>query len=456
MTEPLKIKLKPWQDDFYATDARYPAIVSGWGTGKTMTLIILAIKLAEESPNNLGLICRKEFVDLRDSTIADFEKYTGIKVPTNKDVVFPNGSRIMFRHGKELDILKNTNLGFAFMEQAEEFETSEQFNFLIGRLRRDGVKRHRLGIIANTNGHNWIWRLWKWNEMQDKNYQLSEATTFDCQDILPKDYIESLHALKTSEPKVYNRFVMNSWDEADIENYVLPDKLIRELVNRECPIVDRRRLVVCDGSRGGADRTVIYGFEGTSRIYQKILRTPETDDTMRTAGHIVIAKEQIKAEMIINDAIGVGAGISDVLRQQGQNVHDIVSSSREGLFNPNKVYNLRDEMWWTVREMMLDRAVNVPADEELIAELSATKYYPDSSGRIKIESKDLIKERLGKSPDLADAYVMGLYGMKVLRSMFPTKDKYRILAEEEIVELKSRDSQRDKVMSGANNRYGLY
>ena len=154
------VKLRPYQYEFMQSEARYPSMVCGWGTGKSMCLILKCLKAAKDHPNNLVLIVRYSFTDLRDSTMRDFERYTGITIPSNKDVTLANGSTIMFRHGSELATLQNINLGSFGIEQAEEFDSANEFNMLRGRLRREGVP-HFGAVIANAQGHNWIWNLWE-------------------------------------------------------------------------------------------------------------------------------------------------------------------------------------------------------------------------------------------------------------------------------------------------------
>jgi len=46
------------------------------------------------------------------------------------------------------------------------------------------------------------------------------------------------------------------------------------------------------------------------------------------------------------------------------------------------------------------------ADEDFAAQVTATKWKPDSKGRIRIEEKDEIKRRIGRSPDDADAVAL--------------------------------------------------
>ena len=189
-------------------------MVSAWGTGKSLCLILRVLRLCEQYPNNLALICRKEFTDLRDSTIKDFELYTGIKVPSHKDVKLPNGSVIMFRHGEELNTLQNINLGVCGIEQAEEFDDDSQWFMLFGRMRRKDCGNPSLFLIANANGDNWINRLWPLPDdpiyTPAPGYELYEATTYDNADVLPESFLKGLETLRVQKPTVYEQYVMNS------------------------------------------------------------------------------------------------------------------------------------------------------------------------------------------------------------------------------------------------------
>lgn len=167
------------------------------------------------------MIVRKNFTDLRDSTIKDFETYSGFKVSEQKkECVLPNGSTILFRHADELPVLKNLNLGFFAIEQADEMPDDTAWQFLKMRLRRQGSVQFRTGfIIANTNGHNWIWELFK-KSGPPENHRLVECNTYEHVEdarglgveTLPDDYLKTLETLPK---KLYKRFVLNSWEEAE-------------------------------------------------------------------------------------------------------------------------------------------------------------------------------------------------------------------------------------------------
>ena len=429
MSEALKIKLQPWQDSFIFSLARFPALVSGWATGKTMCLIMAAIRHCELYPDALALLIRKDFIDLRDSTLKDFATYTagtGLTVDSNKEVKFKNGSTLMFRHGDELEGLQNINLSWFGIEQGEELETDTQFTLLRGRLRRKQVPFHQGCLIANTNGHNWIWSLWKINATKDADFHLSEATSFDNKEHIAKKTLEDWAKLEIQQPAVYRRLVLNSWDDGDITSYIVPERFIRECLNVKLPPLLRPiKLIAIDPAGGGDDRAVMFALSNTRIVDSTILYTLE--DKKVTCGHLNQLKVKTHSTHIAGDNIGVGWELFNELEQQGVNTLPLNSS--ESASNPKAYSNLKTEMWWNAREMFINHQVEMINDQELINELSIVKYTIDSNGMIKLESKDLTKKRLGRSPDKADAYVYGLWAHTKLNIDMPLDESWVVDTE---------------------------
>lgn len=386
--------------------------MSAWGTGKTMFGLLRGMNASLEHQNNLGLIVRNEFTDLRDSTIKDFERYFNISVPSSKDVELPNKSTIMFRHGAELEVLQNINLGWFLIEQAEEFETDEQFQMLRGRLRRDGVP-HWGGLIANTKGHNWIWRLWKQiNSQRDADYDLIEATTFDNSVNLPADFIEDLKRMQKESPSHYNRFVLNSWEDLDVDDRVIPYSTILAAVNRFMPCLTDRFIIGCDPAEFGDDETAIYVLNYGKVIDSKFYCKKEP---METAGWLAkLSREHHRCPISI-DNVGVGSAIASRLRELGITTYS--ADARRSSGQKQRFQNLKSEMFWTAREMFVEQLVSIPDDSILIEELGAISYDLTSSGEIKlvdIDSKDKIRKRLGRSPNRCEALVYALWGSQFI------------------------------------------
>lgn len=196
----LNVEMTPYQREFAFSVARNPCMKSGWGTGKTMMGIMKIWTLANVYKDNLLLVCRENYTNLLNSTIQDFQLYTGRKVKVQaKRVDLPNGSTILFSHADTVaGVVQNINLGGFLIEQAEEFDDSSVFAMLNGgRMRRklelderyfeqldaefaqeppqedarafyEYIRTHtgdhalNQGIlIANACGRNWIWGTYK-------------------------------------------------------------------------------------------------------------------------------------------------------------------------------------------------------------------------------------------------------------------------------------------------------
>ena len=63
-------------------------------------------------------------------------------------------------------------------------------------------------------------------------------------------------------------------------------------------------------------------------------------------------------------------------------------------------------MWFRARKWLEKKDCKLAKDDILIAELSMPKYTFTSTGKIKVESKDEMKKRYPRSPDVADAFCL--------------------------------------------------
>ena len=412
-----RFKLIQPQADFIRTEKRYPAYVSAWATGKTLAGIGRAMYLSENYPKNLGMIFRREYVDLRDSTVKDFEEYTGLTVNSEREVKLPNDSTIMFRHLEEMNNIQNVNLGWFWIEQAEEMETDEQFFKLFGRLRRN-VGYQSGFITANTNGHNWIYKLWKMNNLEGS--VLYEAKTLDNAHNLSKDYIDSLEILKLKRPNIYKRFVENSWEEADVTDIIInPTDVIRAIDKQLNIVPPYKRIVSIDVSRFGDDKTVCYAIENNAMLAKDEW---EKKSTMESVGRAVLFAKKHDIKSFAVDEIGVGGGVADRLAELGYQVISVNASERS---SGSMYYNRRAEIYQKGSELFANGMVSIDKDDtDLIEQLSWAKYKTvKSNGVYQVEAKEDIKKRYGRSPDNADAFLNGLWALPQAKEV-KQMDKY--------------------------------
>lgn len=116
------------------------------------------------------------------------------------------------------------------------------------------------------------------------------------------------------------------------------------------------------------------------------------------------------------DDTGVGGGVTDRLKEIVAE-HDYpidvipINFAAKGNADYAGIVSL---MYGHFRDNCLDY-VQLPEDEDLIAQLSVRKYSITSDGRIQIESKKAMKDRGLKSPDRAEAVVMAFAPLYVRR-----------------------------------------
>lgn len=159
-----------------------------------------------------------------------------------------------------------------------------------------------------------------------------------------------------------------------------------------------------DVARYGSDKTVI-GVRYGSKIVG--LQEYSKQDTMETAGRVVMAYKEHKPTDVKVDVIGLGAGVVDRLNEQNLNVTEI--NVAEKAKDPENFTNLRSELWWILRERLDPNPatnpdpIGLPPNDELLSDLSGIKYKINSRGQIVVETKEEMKKRLGRSPDFGDA-----------------------------------------------------
>jgi hypothetical protein len=114
------------------------------------------------------------------------------------------------------------------------------------------------------------------------------------------------------------------------------------------------------------------------------------------------------------DEIGLGAGVLDRLRALDVKA-DGFNAGRQA--TEARFLNMRAQAFWHLRKLLEESQIAVPADERLFDELTAIRWVTTPEGKVKLESKDDTRARLGRSPDRADAVAMAFWSYK--RSSVP-------------------------------------
>ncbi len=422
----LKIVLNPYQDRFLFSEKKFPALISAIATGKTYMFLLKIWLYCKAWPGSTALIVRKEFTDLKDSTMADFERYFQVKIGSDKNFVMPNGSKIMFRHADELDVLKNINLAIAGIEQGEEFEDDTQFHFIRDRMRQNnGAPVHPIVVIANAKGHNWCWKLWinAANEVTTINQETGQheyingeyhgltANTFANAHNLPPDFIADLRRMETESPNHFMQFVMNSFEEMDADDFVFPFKMLVEAQKRQYVNRDHygHRIMGYDIARYGNDKCAAVGLHQIGALAWKMFHVEQWDkkDLDYTTGRILAIANETGTHDNIIDEEGLGAGPLDFIkkgrkREDFQGFRNTMMDKKQNKDFTNK----RTAAAFKLRDYIEKGWIALP-DEMVIQELQTIRYYYTNDGRRELVSKEVMRTKYKiKSPNAADALMM--------------------------------------------------
>lgn len=173
-----------------------------------------------------------------------------------------------------------------------------------------------------------------------------------------------------------------------------------------------------DVARFGSDETIIF-----SRIGKKVLGFErfQGQDTMRTTGIALktardLMRKHSKLHCTINvDDTGVGGGVTDrlneVVYEEGYNITINACNNGEKANDSEKYDDWGTESWAVIKELLED--IEIPNDDELVAQLTSRKYHFTSKGKIKLESKKEMKKRGLPSPDRADGLVLAFANTEI-------------------------------------------
>lgn len=424
----VKLRAGDYRDKFLSSVNKFPSIIAGVGSGKTLLMLVKIYKYCEEYPGTTALVVRKEFTDLHDSTINDFQNYFNVKVGSDKNYTLPDGSKIMFRHASEIAVLKNINLGIAGIEQAEEFEDDKQFQFIRDRLRQEnGAKVRPLVVIANANGHNWIYNLWIKNSHREEinaetgqfhytngKYECLTANTFANAKNLPQDFLDDCTAKEIEAPNHYRQYVLNDHEVTEKDDFVFTFQELEAARKLEYALREGYglRLSGFDIARYGADKCAAVSIQQMGALRWKVNYVDEWEkrDLAYTTGRIVNTVAELHPDGQIIDADGYGAGNLDHINAKISEPEDKYKAFHNATYKyaENKQYgNPRTRAAFELKDLILKGHISL-TDEDVCQELLTLRFTYMTDGRKILISKEKMRKEGIKSPNKADALLMAV------------------------------------------------
>ena len=211
----------PKQKQFIDAKNKYCLFYGGFGSGKTLAMLIKLILSALCFPHNRILLGRQYLADITRALLPDLFEI----LPANlykyrvKDgiIEFFNGSEIILmgldsmQSGNEMSIkkaeqkIKSLNLGAFFIDQLEEIDKAV-FTGLTTRLRRTNVPV-RQGVMTTNPANFWAYDYFIKNPHKDRDIFKIQGSTLD-NPTLTEDYLKDL---MNHEETWVQKYVLGVW-----------------------------------------------------------------------------------------------------------------------------------------------------------------------------------------------------------------------------------------------------
>jgi len=415
VTDVLGVQPEVWQRDALLAVAAKSrvSIRSGHGVGKTTFFAWLVLWFLLTRDDTKIPVTANSQDQLRDTVWPEIAKWWRHLPPLLKDQIEVQAERVVrvaspesnfavqrtaSRHNPEaLQGFHAKHLLF-LVDEASGIE-DVVFEVGAGALSTEGAKAVLAGNPTRSSGfffdtHNRLRD--RWHTMRVNSEDVQRA----------RGHIDDIIARYGKDSNAYRVRVLGEFPTADDEA-VIPLESILSAVNRGVHPLGYLPVWGLDVARFGDDRTALAKRESNCLIEPIIWW--HGLDLMQTVGRVQQIYERTPiprrpAEILI-DSVGMGSGVLDRALEIGLPARGV--NVGEGAASAAHYQRLRDELWFQGREWFASKDVSIPAGcDDLISELSAPLYTFSSTGKIVVESKDELKKRGLRSPDLADAFLL--------------------------------------------------
>ena len=341
-------------------------------------------------------------------------KIPGVKVNnTDMYIEFPSkypgaaGARIYIVGADNPDSYRGTYLDGCILDEYADMDKRMWTEIVFPQLQdRDGF----CYFIGTPKGPNHFYDLYKKavkdvEELGNKSDWYVDLFPVTETGIFTAEKIEKLKK-EMSEVEFAQEFMCDFAQAAenDLFSLELLDRAFERTLKEEEVPEDEPLIGGGDIARYGDDSTVLFRRKGymayANPLKWKNLNTMEVADKFMDA----LEGPRDKVDMLFCDVGGLGAGVVDRVQQCGY--YNISEVSFQGRAAEDKRYeNMRAEMYFKLKEW-LEKGGALPQVEGLREELHKVQYKFSKHGRLMLTPKEEIKDKLGRSPDMADALAL--------------------------------------------------
>lgn len=440
-------QLSEWQDQFlrdFNTSPRH-SVRSGHGVGKGTTIAILALWFVSTFYDAKAVLTANSQDQLRDNNWPEIKKWHRQLPIALQEQIEIAEERMHVKVMPEMSFLVRRTASRDRPEALQGIHAKHvlyivdeasgipdiTFEVAQGSLSTEGAMAVLFSNPTRSNGffyktHNELRGLWKCWHVNAETVPRAAASV--------KEFAQTYGR----DSNKYRVRVLGEFPSHDDET-VIPLASVLGAVGRDVATSSVWPVWGLDVARFGDDRSALVKRQGNTLLGPPIVWKNKSavqlaalveQEYMATPNHE-------KPKEIWVDVIGNGSGVCDILSSPGREPRMAMRACNvsEAPMTSNIDMRLRDELWFKAREWFASNNVKFPlygADaphkdvmiQELISELTTPMFDFTASGKRVVESKDEFKKRLGRSSDLADAFIMTM-GAGIYHREDPHRGVYR-------------------------------
>lgn len=436
----MKPTLNPVLRDFWRTPARNRVLYGGRASSKSWDAAGFAVFLAQAY--RVKFLCTRQFQNKITESV-----YTLLKIQIERfglkdqfeilnNVIRHKvtGSEFVFyglwRHIDEIKSLEGIDI--CWIEEGHNL-TKEQWEILEPTVRKDGSQ---FWVIFNPRlVTDFVWRRFVRNPPPNSVVRQINYTE---NPFLSQTMQELIEAAKAEDFEDYQHIYLGVPREDD-EATIIKRSWIMAAIDADKRIPGNWRggkTIGYDVADDGNDKNANTGMDGSVCILLDEWAAGEdelTKSTLRTRDNA----QQIGANMIGYDSIGVGASVGSILNQNDWRGHYKFNAGGKvwkpeqrvpntEVMNKDHFANIKAQAWRSVsnrfkntfnavtkgQEFDPDEMISLSSDcdpkllDQLIDELATPRKDYDNAGKEKVESKKDLEKREISSPNLADSFII--------------------------------------------------
>jgi hypothetical protein len=391
-----------FQLEIHERAERFTVVVAHRRFGKTycaVTTLIHAGLSTKKAAGRFGYVA--PFLKQAKRTSWDYVKQFSRKIPSadihegELSVSYPNGSKISLFGADNPDAMRGIYFDGVVLDEMADFRPD-----VWGAIIRPTLSDRKgwAMFIGTPKGVNPFSELYQFGLSGKESDWTSMMYRADETGLINEEELRSARVIM-SDAQYRQEFLCDFTASADNTLITIDQaSAAARKVMTEADIQGVPKLLGVDVARFGDDRSVIFKRQG---LYAHDPIVFVGMNNMDLAARVVATINQFEPDAVFIDA-GRGEGVIDRVRQLGYAVIEVNFGGKPA---DDSYANKRSEMWDDMAKW-LTAGGRIPNDVNLKTDLCVPTYKFNAQNRFQLESKDDIKKRGMRSPDLADALAL--------------------------------------------------